>query len=91
MLMDYWSEQRLNHHTESTSMLYAARECARIVLNEGVAACVQRHALTSSALTTGLRAMDLELFGDQAHKMGGGHRRRHPQGRRWRGGSVGAP
>ncbi len=71
MLMDYWSEQRLNHHTESTSMLYAARECARIVLAEGVAACVERHALTSTALTAGLRAMDLELFGDQAHKMAG--------------------
>ncbi len=29
MLMDYWSELRLNHHTEATSMLYAAREaCA---------------------------------------------------------------
>lgn len=29
MIMDYWSEKRLNHHTEATSMLYAARECAR--------------------------------------------------------------
>ena len=27
MLMDYWSPRRLNHHTESTSMLYGAREC----------------------------------------------------------------
>ncbi|HJO97629.1 MAG TPA: alanine--glyoxylate aminotransferase family protein, partial [Rhodospirillales bacterium] len=71
MLMDYWSEQRLNHHTESTSMLYAAHECARIVLAESLAACVKRHALTSTALTTGLRAMNLELFGDQAHKMAG--------------------
>jgi (S)-ureidoglycine-glyoxylate aminotransferase len=69
MLMDYWSELRLNHHTESTSMLYAARECARIVLTEGLTACVQRHALTSAALTAGLRAMGLELFGDQTHKM----------------------
>ncbi|MBT5415820.1 MAG: alanine--glyoxylate aminotransferase family protein, partial [Rhodospirillaceae bacterium] len=71
MLMDYWSELRLNHHTESTSMLYAAHECARIVLAESLAACIKRHALTSTALTTGLRAMDLELFGDQAHKMAG--------------------
>ena len=69
MLMDYWSELRLNHHTESTSMLYAARECARIVLAEGLPACFERHALTSAALTAGLRAMGLELFGDQAHKM----------------------
>ena len=36
MLMDYWSEKALNHHTEATSMLYAARECARILLKEGL-------------------------------------------------------
>ncbi|NIP45111.1 MAG: aminotransferase class V-fold PLP-dependent enzyme [Gammaproteobacteria bacterium] len=69
MLMDYWSERRLNHHTEATSMLYAARECARIVLMEGFEARFARHALTSRALTAGLSAMGLELFGDQAHKM----------------------
>ena len=47
MLMDYWSEKRLNHHTEATSMLYAARECARLVLMEGHQARFARHALTS--------------------------------------------
>jgi (S)-ureidoglycine-glyoxylate aminotransferase len=31
MIMDYWSEKRLNHHTEATTMLYGARECARTV------------------------------------------------------------
>ena len=36
MLMDYWSPKRLNHHTEAASMLYAARECARVVLGEGL-------------------------------------------------------
>lgn len=69
MLMDYWSPARLNHHTEATSMLYAARECARIVLDEGLEARFARHALTSRALGAGLRAMDLALFGDQDHKM----------------------
>jgi len=69
MLMDYWGEQRLNHHTEATSMLYAARECARIVLGEGLHACFERHARVSRALSAGLAAMNLALFGDQAHKM----------------------
>jgi (S)-ureidoglycine-glyoxylate aminotransferase len=69
MLMDYWSERRLNHHTEATSMLYAARECARILLEEGLAASQARHRLASEALTAGLSAMDLELFGDQRHRM----------------------
>jgi len=69
MLLDYWSEARLNHHTEATSMLYAAREAARIVLQEGLEARFVRHAAVSRALCAGLEAMDLRLFGDQAHKM----------------------
>ena len=69
MIMDYWSERALNHHTEATSMLYAARECARILLQEGLPAACARHALASKALVAGLKAMGLELFGDLGHKM----------------------
>ncbi len=69
MLMDYWSEKRLNHHTESTSMLYAARECARVILEEGLEDGFARHALSSKALRAGLEAMNLELFGDPANRM----------------------
>ena len=50
MLMDYWSPKRLNHHTEAASMLYAARECARTVLEEGLERGIARHRLASSAL-----------------------------------------
>ena len=45
MLLDYWGEERLNHHTEATTMLYGARECARLVLEEGVENCVIPHEL----------------------------------------------
>ena len=69
MLMDYWSPKRLNHHTEAASMLYAARECARVVLEEGLDAGIARHRLASSALRAGLEAMGLELFGDAKHRM----------------------
>jgi (S)-ureidoglycine-glyoxylate aminotransferase len=69
MLMDYWSPSRLNHHTEATSMLYAARECVRIVLKEGLPNCFARHSLASRALTAGLEAMGLQVFGDQRYKM----------------------
>jgi (S)-ureidoglycine-glyoxylate aminotransferase len=69
MIMDYWSDKALNHHTEATSMLYAARECARIVLGEGLERAFARHARASRALTAGLEAMGLQLFGDQRHKM----------------------
>src|SRR5215510_10832310 len=50
MLIDYWGEARLNHHTEAASMLYAARECARIVLREGLAPALARHAAASRAM-----------------------------------------
>jgi (S)-ureidoglycine-glyoxylate aminotransferase len=69
MIMDYWSDKALNHHTEATTMLYAARECARILLQEGLREAFARHALASRALTAGLEAMGLKLFGDQRHKM----------------------
>jgi (S)-ureidoglycine---glyoxylate transaminase len=69
MLMDYWGPKRLNHHTESTSMLYAARECARVVLSEGLDNGFERHKTASNALRAGLHAMGLELFGDPAHRM----------------------
>lgn len=69
MVMDYWSDKALNHHTEATSMLYAARECARILLQEGLPQAFSRHALASRAIVAGLEAMGLKLFGDLRHKM----------------------
>ena len=69
MLMDYWSPERLNHHTEATTMLYGARECARIALAEGLDNRFGRHQLASRALVAGLTAMGLDLYGDLEHKM----------------------
>jgi (S)-ureidoglycine-glyoxylate aminotransferase len=69
MIMDYWSDKRLNHHTEATSMLYAARECARIMLGEGLEARYARHAAAGRAMTAGLRAMGLTVFGADATRM----------------------
>ena len=69
MVMDYWSDVALNHHTEATTMLYGARECARIFVKEGRDAIFKRHADGSRAMVAGLRAMGLRLFGDQGNKM----------------------
>jgi (S)-ureidoglycine-glyoxylate aminotransferase len=69
MVIDYWSDLALNHHTEATTMLYGARECARIFVKEGPAAIFKRHADASKAMVAGLSAMGLKLFGDLSHKM----------------------
>ncbi|WP_404821849.1 pyridoxal-phosphate-dependent aminotransferase family protein [Nesterenkonia lutea] len=69
MIMDYWAPQRLNHHTEATSMLYGARECARLLLDEGLDAAVARHELHGRAMLAGVQGLGLEVFGDITHKM----------------------
>lgn len=69
MIMDYWGPKRLNHHTEATTMLYGARECARLLLEEGIPQAVERHRLHGSAMVAGLVGLGLELFGDQSVRM----------------------
>jgi (S)-ureidoglycine---glyoxylate transaminase len=69
MVMDYWSDAGLNHHTEATTMLYGARECARIFVKEGLPQAYARHAAASRAVVAGLKGMNLKLYGDQDHKM----------------------
>ncbi|QSR31886.1 aminotransferase [Nocardioides sp. S5] len=69
MLIDYWGPRRLNHHTEATTMLYGARECARVLLDEGLVESVERHRLHGAAMLAGVQGLGLAVFGDQAHKM----------------------
>ncbi|MFT4214710.1 MAG: alanine--glyoxylate aminotransferase family protein [Microbacterium sp.] len=69
MILDYWGPRRLNHHTEATSMLYAARECARVILGEGRDAVIERHRLAGDAMLAGVQGLGLAVFGDVGHKM----------------------
>ena len=68
-ILDYWGPKRLNHHTEATSMLYGARECARLLVDEGIDNAVERHRLNGSAMVAGLAGLGLTLFGDQSVRM----------------------
>lgn len=69
MILDYWGPRRLNHHTEATSMLYAARECARLLLAEGRDEVIARHRLAGDAMLAGVQGLGLTVFGDLAHRM----------------------
>jgi (S)-ureidoglycine-glyoxylate aminotransferase len=53
----------------STSMLFAAREALRIVVDEGLADRWERHCAASRALRAGLVVMGLELFGQPARSV----------------------
>lgn len=69
MIMDYWGEERLNHHTEASSMLYCARECALNLLEEGIDASILRHKTAGDAMLAGVIGLNLVPFGDLKHKM----------------------
>jgi (S)-ureidoglycine-glyoxylate aminotransferase len=69
MIIDYWADAALNHHTEATTMLYGARECARIFVQEGLQNVYKRHAAASRAVVAGLEGMNLTVYGDKANKM----------------------
>src|SRR5699024_1934760 len=68
-IQDYWSPDRLNHHTESTTMLYALREGLRVIQDEGLENRIKRHTKNGNAMAIGLKAMGVELFGEEENKM----------------------
>lgn len=68
-ILDYWGPKRLNHHTEATTMLYGARECARILLEEGLESAIERHRLHGEAMLAGVQGLGLTPFGDLRYRM----------------------
>ncbi|BFM50505.1 alanine--glyoxylate aminotransferase family protein [Marinomonas sp. THO17] len=69
MIMDYWGEERLNHHTEAATMLFGSRQCAIELLREGQDAVLKRHQVAGDAMLQGIQAMGLQAYGDLQHKM----------------------
>lgn len=69
MIMDYWGEERLNHHTEAATMLFGSRQCAVELLREGQDAVIARHQLAGNAMLQGIQAMGLKPYGDLSNKM----------------------
>lgn len=68
-LQKYWNSERVNHHTEGTSMIYALHEGLRLYCNEGFKARADRHKLNDAAIVAGIKAMGLGIYGDESTKM----------------------
>lgn len=68
-LEGYWSNRRLNHHTEATVNVYGLYEGLKLALNEGVEQRAKRHSYHHEAMKQAVTAMGLEIFGDQEHEM----------------------
>ncbi len=68
--MDYWSPARLNHHTESTVLNYTLNEALQIAVNdEDLENRFARQKDNQTILKESLRALGLEIFGDEDHEM----------------------
>ena len=61
-LQDYWSPKRLNHHTESTTSIYALNTGLKLALKEGIEARAQRHAFHQTGLKAHLKHSDLRFM-----------------------------
>lgn len=68
-LQDYWSPKRLNHHTESTTSVYALYTGLKLALAEGIEARAKRHSYHQEALKTALKALGLEIYGNESNEM----------------------
>lgn len=61
MLLNYWGGERVYHHTAPINMLYALREAALLLLEEGLPQVFARHLRMHEALVAGLSAMGLRM------------------------------
>ena len=80
MLSRYWGSDRFYHHTAPISMNYALREALSLVVEEGLASRIARHARNAAALSAGIAAMGLEYATVQGHRLPQLHCIRIPSG-----------
>jgi alanine-glyoxylate transaminase/serine-glyoxylate transaminase/serine-pyruvate transaminase len=69
MVRAYWGSDRLYHHTAPINMNYALAEALRMVLEEGLEARWERHALHHRALKAGLEALGIRYLADPDHQL----------------------
>ena len=69
MLSNYWSEDRVYHHTAPINMTYALYEALRVILEEGLDRCFDRHMKNHLALKAGLESLGFEYSADPNHQL----------------------
>lgn len=69
MLARYWGEERVYHHTAPINMTYGLYEALRIVHEEGLENCFQRHTLNHLALKAGLAAIGIGYAAAEEHQL----------------------
>lgn len=69
LLEKYWGEERMYHHTAPINMYYALREALRLIADEGIEACWQRHQENAEYLWDQLEGMGLTLHVEKEYRL----------------------
>lgn len=69
LIRKYWSNERVYHHTGPVTLNYALREALRLISEEGLFACFERHAATARMLWEGLEALGLRMIVPVEHRL----------------------
>ena len=69
LLGKYWGDERTYHHTAPINLYYALREALRLVAEEGLANCWQRHQKNVEYLWEGLENIGLSLHVEREFRL----------------------
>jgi alanine-glyoxylate transaminase/serine-glyoxylate transaminase/serine-pyruvate transaminase len=69
LLEKYWGTERVYHHTAPINMYYALREALRLITEEGLEACWQRHQKNVEYLWVGLEDMGLHPHVERQYRL----------------------
>ncbi|MBW4554737.1 MAG: alanine--glyoxylate aminotransferase family protein [Trichormus sp. ATA11-4-KO1] len=69
LLGKYWGKERTYHHTAPINLYYGLREALRLVAEEGLANCWQRHQQNVEYLWEGLEDLGLSMHVDREYRL----------------------
>ncbi len=69
MISQYWGSERLYHHTAPINMLYALLEALRLVKEEGLQNCWDRHLANHKVLRAGLSAIGIDYVTQPGYEL----------------------
>lgn len=69
LLSKYWGAERIYHHTAPINLYYALREALRLVAEEGLANCWQRHQKNVEYLWEELESLGLSMHVEREYRL----------------------
>jgi alanine-glyoxylate transaminase/serine-glyoxylate transaminase/serine-pyruvate transaminase len=69
LLRKYWGKERTYHHTAPISLYYGLREALRLVAEEGLANCWERHQKNAEYLWEGLEDLGLSMHVEKEYRL----------------------